>query len=259
MIIFSFDCAIKNLGFCCIEIDEKWREKTSNIIQTLHKLYEDIKDMTKSEFLQKTQTIIKSIDKLLSNMFKLHFANIIDLIPEKKVESVKFSTILRNLKYTIECLNKQLPTPDIVLIETQMAVNDKARGVSRYIEDIYTSVEEPEDSITFAIASFPIIPVEITNSKSTKVFYINPVLKNKYSVDLSYKGDYSSFIEKLSNYTANKNHTTYNFKFYMNKTGKGELLKNIPNKLDDVSDAFMMAYAWLCHNKYIDSEFGLPL
>lgn len=257
MIIFSFDCAIKNLGFCCIEIDDQWRIKVSKIINDLYDLYGNIGNMSKDAFLQKSYDIIKQVDQVLKNMFKLHFANTIDLISDKKMKEVKYSDIFKSLKYTLECLNRQLPKPDVVLIETQMSINDKARGISRYIEDMYSEVEIPDEKITFAIKEFPLISFDIYDSPTKKVQCINPVLKNSYSVDLSPKGDYSAFISKYSNYDANKKHTEYNFRYYMNKTGRGKMLKGVPNKLDDVSDAFMMAYAWLCHNKYIDAEYGL--
>jgi hypothetical protein len=259
MIIFSFDCAIKNLGFCCIEFDENWRTKAAEIINSLNNLYSIIKDISKDEFLQKSKEILTDTNNLLDNMFKLHYANTIDLISEKKVEEVKYSDIFKSLKYVLECLNRQLPKPDIVLIETQMSINDKARGISRYIEDMYSDVDIPDTEITFAIKEFPLITFDIYDTPVKKVQCINANLKNTYSVDLSPGGDYGEFISKYSNYTANKKHTEHNFKYYMNKTGRGKILKSVPNKLDDVSDAFMMAYAWLCHHKYIDAENGIPI
>lgn len=259
MIIFSFDCAIKNLGFCCIEFDEKWRTKAAEIINRLNNLYSIIENISKDDFLNKSYEILRDTNNLLSNMFKLRYANTIDLISEKKVEEVKYNDIFKSLKYVLECLNRQLPKPDIVLIETQMCVNDKARGISRYIEDMYSDVEIPDTEITFAIKEFPLIAFDIYDFLGKKVQCVNATLKNTYSVDLSSEGDYSEFISKYTNYCANKKHTEHNFKYYMNKTGRGKMLKNIPNKLDDVSDAFMMAYAWLCHNKYIDAEYGIPI
>ena len=263
MIIFSYDCAIKNLGFCCIEFDENWRKKAAKLISRLQKIYTDVDQLSKAEFIEKALSITKDIDNLLSNIFKLRFANIIDLIPGQKLKKVKYSDIFKRLKYIVECLNRQLPKPDVVLIETQMSVNDKARGISRYIEDTYSSVEMPSGEITFALTSYPIIPIEIKQSTSdhvnTKVYCINATIKNTYSIDKSVEGSYEAFISKTSNYTANKKHTTHNFKYYMEKSEQSNKIENVPNKLDDVADAFMMAYGWLCHNNYIDGDQGIPL
>ena len=100
MIIFSFDCAIKNLGFCCIEYDDGWRDKISNIIDELYELYRNIPE--KQVFLNKIKDIFSRIESTLSNIIKLHFANIIDLIPDQKVGSVKYSEILPKLKYILQ-------------------------------------------------------------------------------------------------------------------------------------------------------------
>jgi hypothetical protein len=256
MIIYSFDCAIKNLGICCIEIDDHWQEKISRIIEELELFYENIESI--DEYFKQAKVILSNIETLLSNKFKIRFLNIIDLVPEGKVASCRSKDILRRLKYCLYCLDNQLPKPDVVLIEHQMTQNDKARGISRYIESHYSptvdDIEGFDDSITFAIPAYPLIAADIpVDTKTKKVVYVLPAtLKNSYDIDTkSELGSYAYYIEKNSNYIANKKHATYNFKYFMEKNGLGDQLKNIPNKLDDIADAFMMAYAWCKFKKLI--------
>ena len=178
MIIFSFDCAIKNLGFCCIEFDEKWRDKICKLNKELSSVYSNIDNMEKLEFVEILTNIIDKISNVVDNLFKLIFANTIDLLHDKNSKKTKFTEVLKNLKYVVACLNNQLPKPDIVLIETQMAVNDKARSISRYIEDIYSSIEMPNLEISYLIKHYPIIPIKIKEKPHTKVYYIHPTIKN---------------------------------------------------------------------------------
>jgi hypothetical protein len=257
MIIYSFDCAIKNLGICCIEIDENWREKIADIINELNNFYNNVS--SKAVFYEQSKDILTKINNILDNIFIIKFLNIIDLVPEGKVATKTSKDILRRLKYTLYCLDKQLPKPDVVLIEHQMSQNDKARGISRYIESHYSpkidDADGFDDSITFAIPAYPLIAADIpeVELKQKKVVHVLPAtLKNSYDIDIKSKlGSYSYYIEKYTNYIANKKHSTYNFKYFMECRGLSKQLENIPNKLDDIADAFMMAYAWSIHNKLI--------
>lgn len=252
MIILGFDCAIKNLGICCIEINDNWRDEVSMIITELNEFYSNMdKYSDKSSFLNKVKEIFTRINKLLNSMFQIKFLNIIDLIPGKKVLTVKYKDILKSLKYTLYCLNKQLPKPDKVLIENQMNINDKARGISRYIEEFYTDISDVEVSITYAIGSYPVEAYKPIKTKPCDVVIVAPTLKNGYKTDPSELGDYSTYIAKYTNYTANKKHTTWNFKYFMNVFGNKEELESVNNKLDDISDAFMMTYAWCKYKEII--------
>lgn len=252
MIILGFDCAIKNLGICCIEINDNWREEVAEIIDELNRFYSTMDQYAdKSKFLSKIEEIFTRIVKLLDSMFQIRFLNIIDLIPGKKVLTVKYKDILKSLKYTLYCLNKQLPKPDKVLIENQMNINDKARGISRYIEEFYTDISDVDVSITYAIDAYPILAIKPVKTKPCDVVIVAPTLKNGYKTDPSELGDYSTYIEKYSNYTANKKHTTWNFKYFMEVFGKKQEIQSINNKLDDISDAFMMTYAWCKYKQLI--------
>ena len=167
---------------------------------------------------------------------------------------VKFPVILRKLKYVLHFLNKTLPPAKYVLIENQMSINDKARGVSRYIEEYYTPLQELESGITIGLEKYPLTITPLTKHELTsnlaELFIVQPSLKNSHQIDPSELGSYATYISKYTNYTANKKHTTANFVYYMKIMGKSDEIENINNKLNDIADAFMMAYAW-CKNKNI--------
>jgi hypothetical protein len=70
-----------------------------------------------------------------------------------------------------------------------------------------------------------------------------------YPIDKSPDGNYDKFIEKhIRNYEANKAHSVHHFLHYLKAFGLLDIIKNCPNKLDDLADAFMMAYAWCTKN-----------
>lgn len=244
--IYGFDCAIKNLGICCMSINTKWEEEIKSLTTQLYELYES--NLKKGEFLDRALTITKQINETLESRFKLEWANVIDLIPGKKVAEVAFPIILKKLKYVLHFLNKTMPPATYVLIEHQMSINDKARGVSRYLEEYYTPLQELESDITIGLDKYQLAITPLTeeelNYNRGELFIVQPSLKNSCQIDPSELGSYSTYIEKYSNTTANKKHTTWNFVYYMKTMGKSDEIANINNKLFDIADAFMMAYAW---------------
>lgn len=255
MIIYSFDCAMKNLGFCCIEIDDKWREKTAELLDVIEKFYANPPE-TKESIQTEMLNIFRTADSIVTNQFVIKYINVFDLIPNGKAKSQKFGDTLQCLKYVVYCLEKQLPNPDVVLIEYQMNVNDKARGISRYIEEHFTPIgirggESSITNITYALNKFPLIAADIPEDQcECTVHIVAPGLKNRYNIDSA--AVYTGFLEKYSsNYAANKAHAVHHFKYFLNKFGLSDMIKDCPNKLDDLADAFMMAYAWSKKNKLI--------
>ena len=242
MMIFSFDCAIKNLGFCCLEINDNWRDEVADLIVEIENFYLDPTDSP----LDKMQEIVSKADLLVDSIIKIKYMNIFDLAAEGKARSTKYSEVVKRLKYILYCLEKQLPSPDIVLIEYQMNVNDKARGISRYIEEYYLPIGDTDATITYAMNDYPLIAADLPDNVPTrKIYTITASLKNAYQTDPTVEGSYQTFIEKYNrNYDANKAHTTHNFTYFLKSRGLSHTIENIPNKLDDISDSFMQAYAW---------------
>lgn len=254
MIIYSFDCAIRNLGFCCLKLNDNWRAEMANLILELNTFYDNSPD-SKKEFLSQAYVILKKIDNLLSSILEIVYINVFDLIPGEKINAKSQRKILQNLKYVMYCLEQQLPLADVVLIEYQMNINDKSRGISRYIEDYYIPMEVDSDAkISYGLKHFPLIAVNLPELKHRcEVNIVSPSLKNAYNIDTSLEGEYSTFVEKYSKqYDANKAHSKHHFKYYLKIHNLSHIIDDCKNKLDDLADAFMMAYTWCKLNKLID-------
>lgn len=252
MIIFSFDCAVKTLAFCCIKYNEKYIDELKNNTIEIKNIIQNIKnnglDIEKYSF--DIKHIMSKINTTLDNRIELIYVNVFDLIPSKKMEKCNFHDVLINLKYVLHCIDHQLGKPDNILIEYQMNANDKSRGISRYIEGHYTELQAPTEKIAFAFSAYP-IKTFIVEKKENNVHIISPNLKNCYQIDPTEKGSYSYYIERYTNKAANKKHTTHNFIYYLNQINKQNIIENVNIKLDDAADAFMMAYAWLKKTDHI--------
>lgn len=256
MYIYSFDCATKNLGFCCIYVDEHWRAKVSKIINELYAIYEDPPEL--DVLLSRVAKILTQINQILDNIFRIEYINVFDLVPGAKASTVKYNVVLKRLKYVIYCLEKQLPKPDVVLIEYQMNINDKARGVSRYIEEHYTvmggfdDIPDGQNGIEYGLEAYPLILADFPDDLAeTIVHIVSPGVKNSYDLDQSLT--YAYYIStKSTNYEANKAHSVANLKAYLAKHQKLDIIKNCSVKLDDLADSFMMAYAWCVKTGLID-------
>jgi hypothetical protein len=319
MIIYGFDCGIKNMGICCIEfipnikqsnklninkldinkldinkldikilkeiynlqlnnqkIINKLNNKLTNkladklniqlddklaINKLVNKLINKLNDKL-DELIINYKLILKLIDKLilklndklftklndklndLYNNFKILFVNTIDLCEDK----ADFQVALARLKYVLYCLDKQLPKPDYVLVEKQLYAREIS--ISTYIISHYTNISKHNiKNISYSLKYFPINYLqdyELPDQYKTNVILVNPVLKNTVQIDSEITGNYSSFISKYStNRTANKKHTDHNFLYYLEKTNQLHIIDGNKKKLNDVSDAFMMIYAWI--------------
>lgn len=263
MLIAGFDCAVQNMGVCYIEYDDKWRDKTKGFINELHNLYNNIDN--DDDFLSSAFDIVKKIDEMMKNIIIIRYFNVFDLIPGGIAKKTPMMERTRRLKYMLKLLDNDLKTPDVVLIEYQMKQNDISRCISHQIAYHYTSYDEKiniklqskttkgkkqkkthnlKNFITYAIEEYPLS--NITNNKNDIIVEtVGTTLKNAYC--FTNEGEYSNFILRYSNYVANKKHTDWNFKHFIkvNDNDKSCLLKNISNKTNDISDAFMMIFGWL--------------
>ena len=243
MIIISFDCAIKNLGICCIDYDEKWQDKLTNIYNELINLYEELDKIdiiNKDNMVNNIKNIVLKLDYVLNNIIKIIWCNVIDLIPDKKVYNNPIEQS-KKLKYILNNLDEQLPLPDLVLIEHQMKINDITRTMSNQI--IYHYMDPGNNDISFGIKEYSFnLKNNLTNKLSPdKIKLVGPALKN--TIKLYKQGGYENFIVKYANnYTANKNHCDNNFKQFIRLFYP--LLK-LPKKTNDIADAFMMAFAYI--------------
>ena len=124
MIIFSYDCGTRKLGFCCIEINTNWRHESANIIEQINKFHQN-KSLNKAEAINELKAIFTQTEKILDSIFKIIYMNVFDLIPDEKITPANHIKIVQSLKYLLNCFDVQLPKPDVVLIEHQMKKNGK--------------------------------------------------------------------------------------------------------------------------------------
>ena len=128
-------------------------------------------------------------------------------LSEHKEQSIRLKKYLHDLR-------TKFGEPDVVLVEKQIKVNAISNFITAQIE--YEFAEK-------------------------QLFVVEPSLKNKFQV--CYEGRYINFaIQKNNCYAANKAHTVFNLKKY------AEIFNIVlpKTKMDDMADAFMMVYAYLC-------------
>ncbi len=251
MIIYSFDCGIHNIGVCCLSFDDNYLLKIEQINIKINKLIDQI------ELLKQTNDDIKSIinnisdllehiNNFIDNMIKILFINVFDIMPNIKFNNIDFTVITSQIKFLLSSITNQVEYPDVVLIEYQMNINDKSRGISHYIEYHFTPLKyNTSNVITSQLSSYKLIPFTINNNKNTIIEYVSPKLKNNNPICQTYEYSYSYFLNKYKNqYTASKHFSKMNFKYYINKKN---ILNDISDvkKYDDIADSFMMAWAWL--------------
>lgn len=159
---------------------------------------------------------------------KIYFLCVFDLLENKKLNESNNIERTQKLKTTLnEIIIKVKDIIDnndyTLLIEYQMNINDKSRCV--YNQIIYEF------------------------SDKCKIVTMKPSEKNKIYLhkELSY-GEVMNISN--SNYVCNKNHSKYNFIYFLFCFGNLHLLKNIKQKnIDDISDTFTQMLAFVLRQK----------
>jgi hypothetical protein len=201
MLFLSFDCAVKSLAICLVDIkypEELYTHATITVNDlNITPLMLKVIDITEGvvddiDTINRTLLLKKCLTKIDTEI-----ANIRDSKEEYKLAPLK------------------------VLVEYQMSLNDKSRGISHQIVYHYSNING--------------VSVEL----------VGPSLKNK--IHFSAELEYGNFISKYSaKYTANKNHTKSNFVYWMGQNGYTQLLNDSGIKkgnYDDIADAFMQSIA----------------
>lgn len=249
MKIISFDCANKSLGVSIIEYNDNWRSILNSIINA-HKQFMSRIDTT-TDILSALSHIKQTLEHLqlaIDDIFSLKYGNVFDLIPNMKVKNSDIKIRSSRLKGALNYIDNifihifnNAPI-DKILIENQMAPNDKSHEVASKIYDHYTPA-----SYDFAeCVSYPAYNIYKQQiSRKTSVELIGGSLKQKLS--FSRKGRLSNFIVKYaSNYGANKAHSKFNFLIWIKTFKLDSLIIGIPQKnLDDIADSFLMALAYI--------------
>jgi hypothetical protein len=248
MLIVGFDCAVKNFGICYIEYNEKHKQELveyskkfndaiamlrsmpsltsqenpatstndpptqKNAAQKVVSHYEDTTNGNMSQTMHAVLCLLKEFNVWLSNIYKLVHYEVANIDGANMNErTVNLHAMLTRLDATYK--------PDLVLIEQQMKHNDISRAISNQILYHYIA-------------------------KKTEARLVGTGLKN--SVSFSTQCTYGKFIQKYSNYVANKKHTEHNFKHYISVMHKDKVeeISKI-KKLNDISDAMMMCIGYI--------------
>lgn len=217
MLIFSFDCAIKNFGYCVIEITPTdWRQQLAELIKTFHTMTEMLRGAStlKRKTLAELLELSEKLKTFLDGLVTVKAIGVRDIRDEQteKLSAAKAKIFLNEL-------DKTFGNPDFVLVEKQMSLNNHAYAVENFVEYHYALVSQ--------------------------LSIVSPGLKNLICFDQK-NGRYDCFAGKQNNYQTNKKHTTYNCKYFFEKSGLWQKFEfDKFKKFDDLSDAFMMCMAWV--------------
>ncbi len=294
MLIFSFDCAAKNLGICVCRFNQNWETEMMEHINNINVIKSNLSKLDDITQINIMKDIFNIINNFISNIFKVVWYNTADLMPNVNIKKKITTDLTVNLKALLNYMDI-FGKPDLVLIEHQMKLNDISRILSYQIMYHYTVPEQKYEfklpnlfDIFYNVHKNNIMQNNVNcNGETNNVNDNNnretnntnnangtndnnniqnntnnannandkrPLIKVlacniKNSVSFTEEGRYYNFIEKYSNYTANKKHTTYNFRYYLEKVDDMKYPKKI--KLDDCADAFMMIVGCLKNCKLI--------
>ncbi len=220
MIIFSFDCAIKNFGYCVMKLStQHWRVKLYELVADVHIKTQKLnrccaENLSITDVLKELLLSLKSMESFFTELIVIKDIGVRDI---RDVSTEKLSA--SNTKIFLTELDTKFGKPDYVLVERQMSLNNHAYAVENFVEYHYAN--------------------------QARVVTMPPSLKNMICFDQK-DGKYECFIAKHNNYTANKKHSTYNCKYFFEKNGLWQYFKfDSFKKFDDLSDAFMMGMAWI--------------
>ena len=253
MIIFGFDCAIKNIGINIVQFNQLYNDQ----LQILNNELIDFISIKKSftDFTIGVCDILDKMNELMSNVLKIIWFNNVNLIADANVADVPVIERICRIKTLLTQLDS-IAKPDLVLVEYQMGPNDDMRCISNCIIYHYA---HGNCQITFKMPILTPMQLTPTPTQLTPMQLIQPTiamvmpsLKNKYNI--APNGSYSTFITKYSNYTANKKHTTFNYKYFIKTTHLNiyNIISNCKDKeLYDIADSFMMIYSYLKKKRLI--------
>lgn len=218
MYYLSIDVANKSLAISFLKYNKINKEQIVNGLNDLNN------DSIKLQIAN-----LLNINYNLNNIINYHICEVIDLLPNKKVKNTNILERSKALKNYLTLLQIRLNNlielnninKIILLIEAQPSFNDKSRATF--------------NQIIYEFSNNSIYKIKVMNAMYKNCIFFNKDLKHYY------------FIQKYSNnYTANKNHTKENFKYFLKEFNMLDKLKNIKKKnYDDIADSFMQIFAYI--------------
>ena len=249
MRVLSIDPATKSLAVSILDFNKEWRNDLGQIREAKQVTFH-----AESDLLARINILaewVSAMDKILDTIVTLRYVNVFDLLPGEKVVDGLAENRMARLKGVSEYLrfiNDKIGGPiDTVLIEYQMSLNDKSRGIASAL-----AYEFSQASREFAFHGSKLDFKREFDSQSSgrpcRVEIVGPALKGK--VYFGSAGHIQNFRRKyMGNYTSNKAHAKYNFLKWISDHQCEQIIEGIPRgNLDDVADSFLMAYAWCIKN-----------
>lgn len=224
MFTISIDTATKSMAVSIIQYNTEINEQISELYDT----YKNDKKLatTAAELLQLYINLLDNVKFLIDNKIKIHYLNVVDLIPGQKVADTDVVFRARQLYIYLTEIDTILDKLDksqkkLFLLEYQMGPNIQSNMVSSQLIYHFSKYTDAEIKI------------------------VGPSLKNKVYIG----GDdakYSNFMEKYKTlYAANKNHSKFNFLRLMDYLGVNGTFENIKKKnIDDIADSVIMSLAY---------------
>lgn len=253
MRIAGFDCATKDFGICYIDTQlyDDFAIQLNTLLDNTLSSIDYIANNTSKQCLdiESLYNSIKNMHEVVSGFLKPVYFNVFDLVSGQKNKEINLVQRTKALKTLLYALDNAMGVPDVVLIEYQMKHNDISRCISHQIMFHYMSYGteiqlkrrkmKKTQVITYGFGCHPLNNI-VGASVVPDIQMVGTTLKNSFSFHKD--GDYRNFISKYANYTANKKHTDWNFKYWQKITG-GVIPKG-KNKTNDIADAFMMIIGW---------------
>lgn len=212
----SFDCATKTFAFILLKINFKYlfidhmllKEFLLFIIQS--KTYEQHIDN------------INKLDNITKNAITCLKYDCVDLFPDKENKNIK---TIERIKIMINYVKKNI-FPCIINIE-----HDSLNIVIEF-------------QMSFNTQSKIISIALITLFNDYKIYLVYPSLKNKIFFHNSLQ--HNLFLEKYTNYVANKKHTIENFKYFIKTHDITIFISD--RKIGHIADAFMQVFGLIFHS-----------
>ena len=250
MRILSIDPATKSLAVSLLDFNENWLSEIADVSSSNRVRFHDEPDlMARVNILNEW---VMEIKRIMESIIQLKYANVFDLIPGTKLADCPAIVRAQRLKGVVEYIkyiNAKLGGPlDTVLIEYQMSLNDKSRGVSAGLVYAFSS---PGADFSSASTHMSVKDefAEALPRANCRVEIVGAALKGKVYFG---SGNIQNFRKKyMSNYDCNKAHSKHNFLTWIADHDQQHLIDGIPkSNLDDVADSFLMAYAWAIKESY---------
>jgi hypothetical protein len=232
MLIFGFDSGTVNLGVCCVEYNENWQNDIIDLLEESMETIEEGRNNNVELYISKQKALYVKLSSFINNIIKIKWMNNINL----NIGSKDIILMSSRLKYFLESLDT-IGKPNLVLIEFQMVQNNTTNCMSSQIAYHYSYAD---NNIKYRLPNYS-LPNNKIDNKVIDVQFIIPKIKNIYH--LAPDGAYYNFIAKYkTNKSANKNHTQYNFEYFVTNYS---ISYDKKIKLNDISDAFMMIFGYL--------------